>query len=153
MKYVNAMWSEYHNLQEGTSTRTHETEESANSACESCNDKILKFQTADQAEEYVRNFKALCAAAWTPNQSDADKEENGIIISHANRNLEILDCDAVSMAPWEEEALKYKIKWKAILTGKTGEGSKAFPKAQAESICDGLNKQDRGLLVHWIEEA
>lgn len=48
-----------------------------------------------------------------------------------------------------EEKLYY-IHWKAIKTGKEGRGDTAYPKKQAELICDELNKHNKGWLEHWI---
>jgi hypothetical protein len=54
------------------------------------------------------------------------------------------------LLPKKEGKMLYLIHWRSLKTGATGHGTKAFPKDQAESICDGLNKQDKGLLIHWI---
>jgi len=49
-----------------------------------------------------------------------------------------------------ETEVLYRIHWLAIRTGKTGYGSRAFPKAQAELSCEKLNMANAGLLLHWI---
>lgn len=46
----------------------------------------------------------------------------------------------------------YIIHWRAIKTGATGRGTKAFPKNQAEQIRDDLNLKNADILLHWIEE-
>jgi len=50
-----------------------------------------------------------------------------------------------------ETDVLYHIHWRALKTGKTGYGSGTFPKWQAELICESLNLQAVGLLIHWIE--
>ena len=95
MKYVSVLWSDYHNLSAITATAAFASQDAANNNCVSASDKILSFFDDEIADEYVEQFKALCYAAWTPNQSESDKESNGGIISNAQARLEMLESAAI----------------------------------------------------------
>lgn len=45
----------------------------------------------------------------------------------------------------------YRIHWKAKTTGKTGQGTMGFPKDEAQRYADAMNREDRGVIEHWIE--
>ncbi len=44
----------------------------------------------------------------------------------------------------------YVIKWRAIKTGATGQGTKGFPKAEAQRMADEMNEDDKDFVYHWI---
>uniref|UniRef100_A0A6M3LNW2 Uncharacterized protein n=1 Tax=viral metagenome TaxID=1070528 RepID=A0A6M3LNW2_9ZZZZ len=46
----------------------------------------------------------------------------------------------------------YRLHWKAVKTGATGQGTSLFTYAEARQICDGLNRQNKVWTTHWIEE-
>lgn len=47
---------------------------------------------------------------------------------------------------------QFRLGWCSLKTGATGYGTGKFSFHEARSICYELNKQDKGLLYHWIEE-
>ena len=47
--------------------------------------------------------------------------------------------------------MKYRIKWTATRTGKTGYGTGKFPEWQAEATAKGLNDADKVRIVFTIE--
>lgn len=103
--YVSALWSDYHNLSSSTTSAIHATEEEANANCRNASDKIFKFHTQRQAERYVNALNRLCAAAWTPNQTPEEKEENGEIIRQTQPVLDESERLAVeTLNPWDNEA-------------------------------------------------
>ncbi len=44
----------------------------------------------------------------------------------------------------------FVIHWRSLITGKTGHGTKAFHYWEAKRYCDRMNRDDRGLLWHWL---
>ena len=47
---------------------------------------------------------------------------------------------------------KYRVHWKSLKTGKTGNGTGTFTEAQALAIAQELNNENKGILHYWIEE-
>lgn len=47
----------------------------------------------------------------------------------------------------------FQIHWRSIITGATGHGEGSFPKEQAEQIVEQLNRENKGVLVHWYQAA
>ena len=48
----------------------------------------------------------------------------------------------------------YRVHWKSLRTGKTGQGDRIMPKAEAQAWADELNdRPDNRNLKHWIEPA
>ena len=47
---------------------------------------------------------------------------------------------------------KYRIHWMALKTGATGNGTGVFDKTHALDIAQKLNKENKGITLHWIKE-
>ena len=45
----------------------------------------------------------------------------------------------------------YCIAWRAVRTGKTGQGATTFPKDEAERLVKQINKDWHGVIEHWAE--
>lgn len=53
----------------------------------------------------------------------------------------------------EIKAQKYRIHWRAVRTGATGNGTYHFTNQDyAQGITDSLNQQNKGITYHWVEE-
>lgn len=52
----------------------------------------------------------------------------------------------------ETRPKKWVIHWRSLITGATGHGTEGFKRELAESWIDDLNRDSKGLLVHWIEQ-
>ena len=45
----------------------------------------------------------------------------------------------------------YRIHWRVFKTGATGNGTRGFPKDEAQSYADALNRDHAAFLTHWVE--
>jgi hypothetical protein len=101
--YVSVLWSDYQALRSTTHSRLYHSAAEANQNCTSNQDALLGFADRKDAEAYLQAFKNLCQAAWTPNQTDDEKEEDGRIIAESQKIMDDLDKKIVeNLNPWEE---------------------------------------------------
>jgi hypothetical protein len=95
MYYVSAIWSDYQRLSQVCSSQVHTSRFAAEAKLVTSEDSVVSFQSLEDAKKYVENMSILCEAAWTPNQTPEEKEDNGKRINKANRALNVLDKKAV----------------------------------------------------------
>jgi hypothetical protein len=89
--YVTLMYSEYHNLEALSTSQVFANYEKADAWRESYLDKVIGPLSKEDAHTLVNAFNTLCHAAWTPNQTDKEKETNQQLIQTAKETIEQLE--------------------------------------------------------------
>lgn len=80
-------WSQYHKLDQFAQAQAFNSWAEARDSRGSYLDEVVEVDR-EQAENVIRAFESLCRAAWSPNQTGEERDQNARIIEQSDALLE-----------------------------------------------------------------